>query len=607
MKQRNVAASAALMVVCLLAGTGSAAAQSLPAPWKAADVGSPAATGSVTYVQNAFEIDAAGADIGYQSDEFYFIYQEVTGDVDIRAKVEHISMVHSSSKAGVMIRESLAPNAAHGMALVKYRKDVNFDRRPTTGAKTKSSYGPQNGTPIWLRLVRKGNAITAYWSGDGSNWTSLGSDTVTMGEKAFVGIAVASHDTAQRTTVAVSGVSVNGSSGTPTPPPTALPAGQTAADIGTAKIAGQTTYAPSTGTYTIKAAGGDIWGNADQFHYVYQPVDGDVEVIARMVSIADVGDAGTKAGVMIRGSLEPNAPHVSTMAFVGGESSLQARLDVGAKTQKKAGPTRSLPMWVRLVRKGLSVTSYQSNDGASWTKIGSVNLPVDTTVFVGIAVTSDTPEVATTVTVDNFKVIHAGNPVNRPPTVVLSAPTNGATYTTPASITITASASDADGSITSVEFYANGTLLAKDNSAPYSVTGTLQEGSYAITAVAYDNAGASTVSAVVNVTVKAAPQSEEPKNPPAAAPAGVAFTVASSTHAAIVEYVLEVHKAGQTPGATAPTASVSLGKPVPDSKGEIVVMLSSFFQGLPSGNYIATVVAKNTNASARSSAVSFSR
>src|SRR5205809_5911219 len=61
----------------------------------------------------------------------------------------------------------------------------------------------------------------------------------------------------------------------------------------------------------------------------------------------------------------------------------------------------------------------------------------------------------------------ASLPTNAPPTVVLSA-SNGATFTAPAEITITATASDSDGSIRKVEFFEVGTRLGEATNAPYS-------------------------------------------------------------------------------------------------------------------------------------------
>jgi len=95
-----------------------------------------------------------------------------------------------------------------------------------------------------------------------------------------------------------------------------------------------------------------------------------------------------------------------------------------------------------------------------------------------------------------------GNTSNTPPTVSLSAPSNGATYTAPASIAISASASDSDGSVTQVAFYNGSTLLGTDNSSPYSYSWTnVAAGTYTITARATDDDGATTISASRSVTV----------------------------------------------------------------------------------------------------------
>jgi hypothetical protein len=91
---------------------------------------------------------------------------------------------------------------------------------------------------------------------------------------------------------------------------------------------------------------------------------------------------------------------------------------------------------------------------------------------------------------------------NSPPTVSLSSPTNGASFTAPANITLTAQAADADGSVSMVEFFANGTSLGVISSSPFQFNwNNVPAGNYAITAKATDNAGASTVSAAVQISV----------------------------------------------------------------------------------------------------------
>ena len=90
---------------------------------------------------------------------------------------------------------------------------------------------------------------------------------------------------------------------------------------------------------------------------------------------------------------------------------------------------------------------------------------------------------------------------NVPPTVAIASPTNGASFTSPANVPITANANDPDGSVTNVAFFDGGAFLGGTNSTPYTVTASLASGGHALTAVATDNLGLSTTSAVVNVTV----------------------------------------------------------------------------------------------------------
>jgi RHS repeat-associated protein len=92
---------------------------------------------------------------------------------------------------------------------------------------------------------------------------------------------------------------------------------------------------------------------------------------------------------------------------------------------------------------------------------------------------------------------------NEAPTVSLTSPANDATFTAPATITLTASAADPDGTIQKVEFFHGGTnLIATVTAAPYTFNWTnVGAGAYTLTAKATDNLGGETTSAPVNVTV----------------------------------------------------------------------------------------------------------
>ena len=92
---------------------------------------------------------------------------------------------------------------------------------------------------------------------------------------------------------------------------------------------------------------------------------------------------------------------------------------------------------------------------------------------------------------------------NQSPMVTLTSPGSGATFTAPATIGLAATASDPDGTVSSVEFRANGSLLNTDTKGPnFTFNWTnVPAGGYSLTAVATDNLGRTTTSTPVTITV----------------------------------------------------------------------------------------------------------
>lgn len=94
--------------------------------------------------------------------------------------------------------------------------------------------------------------------------------------------------------------------------------------------------------------------------------------------------------------------------------------------------------------------------------------------------------------------------VNDPPSVALTGPTNGAVFTTPLDITLSADALDTDGTIAQVEFFEGANSLGAISSPPFTlVWSNAPVGSFNLTAAATDNQGATTVSGIVPITVHA--------------------------------------------------------------------------------------------------------
>ena len=185
---------------------------------------------------------------------------------------------------------------------------------------------------------------------------------------------------------------------------------------------------------------------------------------------------------------------------------------------------------------------------------------------------------------------------NAAPIVSLTAPADGATFQLPASVTITAAASDPDGTVTVVEFYAESTFVGSDTTSPYGVTwSNASAGSYGLTAVARDNSDGVTVSGARTITVY------DPLIPGRAV-----FTASTNHDTAVDRYFLEIFPAGANPSVANPVATQDLGKP-PVVNGECTADVRQTIANLPSGNYIATVTAIGPGGSARSSSASFTR
>ena len=189
-------------------------------------------------------------------------------------------------------------------------------------------------------------------------------------------------------------------------------------------MAGSATY--SAGAYTVKAAGTDIWSASDQFHFVHQPVTGDVTVVARVASLTQAHE-WSKAGVMLRESLTGPSRHALVVTSAARGYAFQRRPVTGGQSLHTAGGSGAAPGWLKLVRTGDLFEAFQSADGAAWTRIGSETIPMADTLYAGLAVTSHNPSTLATAVIDNLKITPSTPGSNQPPAVTITSPANGAT------------------------------------------------------------------------------------------------------------------------------------------------------------------------------------
>jgi len=183
----------------------------LPAPWQDQDLGAVGFAGSAAFSNGVFTVKASGPWIWSTADGMHFVYQPLSGDGAVVARVL-TAQGSSYPEAGVMIREALTTDSPH--AFVAYEPypgpSIYLYSRSTTGGATASQTTPITGLSYWEKLVRSGNTFTGYTSPDGVNWTQVGTtQTITMAQNVYVGLAVSANNNSVLATATFDNVSVH--------------------------------------------------------------------------------------------------------------------------------------------------------------------------------------------------------------------------------------------------------------------------------------------------------------------------------------------------------------------------------------------------------------
>lgn len=146
------------------------------------------------------------------------------------------------------------------------------------------------------------------------------------------------------------------------------------------------------GKISLTGAGTDIWNTSDEFTFAYRTLNGDGSIVARVVNTGTGSNTWAKGGVMIRASVNGGSAFANTVISggAGNGASFQYRLAAnGACGNTDAAAVVASPYWVKLERKGDSITGYFSADGKSWSMLGtSQTIPMSAPVLIGLCVTS---------------------------------------------------------------------------------------------------------------------------------------------------------------------------------------------------------------------------
>jgi alpha-L-fucosidase len=157
-------------------------------------------------------------------------------------------------------------------------------------------------------------------------------------------------------------------------------------DVGPVGAAGS--FNLSGGTFTLQGSGADIWDSSDEFRYVFQALNGDCSITARVLNMQNT-TGWAKAGVMIRESLDPASKYVINFMSPANGTALQQRAATGGSASGVSNNTGlAAPHWLRLVRTGDTFASSVSADGVNWVPSGNTTVAMNANVYVGLAVCS---------------------------------------------------------------------------------------------------------------------------------------------------------------------------------------------------------------------------
>ncbi len=174
-------------------------------------------------------------------------------------------------------------------------------------------------------------------------------------------------------------------------------------DIGSVGQAGNATFDPQTGEFTVNGSGADIWGTADAFHYVDQVLSGDGQIVARVTSVENT-NGWAKAGVMIRETTDADSKHAMIAVTPSHGIAFQRRTATAGSSSNTGNSGFTAPYWVKLVRSGSTITGYRSADGQNWVMVGSDTISMANDVLCGLAVTAHNNSTLNTSVFDHVSV-----------------------------------------------------------------------------------------------------------------------------------------------------------------------------------------------------------
>jgi hypothetical protein len=188
-------------------------------------------------------------------------------------------------------------------------------------------------------------------------------------------------------------------------------------DIGDVRHAGAVEHQAQDNTYRISASGENMWASRDAFHFAWKKMEGDLSFAADIAFIGEGKNPHRKACLMIRQSLDPDAPYVDIALHGDGLTSLQFREAKGGLTHEIQA-NLSKPTRLRLEKRGQYVRMYlASQNGEPAYSGAATRVEFNEPFLVGIGLCAHDADTVETAMFSNIALKSPLGPSSSPPTL----------------------------------------------------------------------------------------------------------------------------------------------------------------------------------------------
>lgn len=174
-------------------------------------------------------------------------------------------------------------------------------------------------------------------------------------------------------------------------------------NVGPANGSANHTCNGNTSTFTLNATGFST-SSSDVLHSVYQPLCGNGEIIARVLTVAN----GGWAGITLRESLDPGSKKVGLKTQLSNLLRREIRTTTNGAVAL-LNLVRPQHVWLRLVRNGSTFEGYTSTNGTSWSFAFSATITMTGCIYAGLFAESINTNVTTTAVFDQVSVSGASS------------------------------------------------------------------------------------------------------------------------------------------------------------------------------------------------------